>query len=390
MCNNNSEKGEVTHDFGLGIKFKSLDDYKNPGSSLFKSTDPNRTIPVTAIDLDMLRPFERHPFKLYEGKRFEDMVESIKENGVILPIIIRPVEFENGVFEILSGHNRVAAAKAAGLVTIPAIIRKNLTREEAFIIVTQTNLIQRSFADLSHSERAVALSMHHEAMKKQGRRTDLINEIENLLKNPSNISNNANSETFSQVGHKLKAIEKLGQEYGLSKNSIARYLCINKLTDGLKKRLDNREFGIVPAVEISYLSESEQNNVDMLLDSPSYKLDMKKAAQLRESSEKKPLAANDVEEIFAGLAGKKRNHSPKAPKIVFIPKVISKYFAPDQKPEEIQTEFITALLFYRANKPKEPEESEKTNHLDETEDTEVDINGDGNKDEEKDMGDEPE
>ena len=381
MSNNNNEKGEVKHDFGLNNKFKSIDDYKNPVSSLFKSTDPNRVNSVSIIGLDMLRPFEGHPFKLYEGQRFDDMVKSISENGVLLPIIVRPIEFENGFFEILSGHNRVEAARAAGLATIPAIVRRNLTREEAFIIVTETNLIQRSFADLSHSERAVALAVRHEAIKKQGKRTDLINEIENLLKNSSDISNNADSKTFSQVGKKLNNVVKLGEEYGLSKNSISRYLCINKLTDKLKKRLDNREFGIVPAVEISYLSEDEQNNVDMMLDSPSYKLDMKKAAQLREFSEKKPLTVNDVEDILAGLSVKKRNHTPKAQKIIFKPKIISKYFTPDQKSDEIEAEFITALEFYRANKPKEPEN---------TEDTEDDVNGGDNDNEEKDMGDEPE
>jgi len=382
MNSNNNEKGEVKHDFGLNNKFKSFDDYKNPASSLFKSTDPNRVNSVSIIGLDMLRPFEGHPFKLYEGQRFDDMVKSISENGVLLPIIVRPIEFENGFFEILSGHNRVEAARAAGLDTIPAIVRRNLTREEAFIIVTETNLIQRSFADLSHSERAVALSVRHEAIKKQGKRTDLINEIENLLKNPSNISNNAGFETSSQVANKLTTIYKVGQEYGLSKDSVARYLCINKLTDKLKKRLDNREFGIVPAVEISYLSENEQINVDMMLDSPSYKLDMKKASQLREFSEKKPLTVNDVEDILAGLSGKKRNHSPKAQKIIFKPKIISKYFTPDQKSEEIEAEFLIALEFYRANKPKEPEKTEDTK--------EDDVNGDDNEGEEKPLGDEPE
>ena len=88
------------------------------------------------------------------------------------------------------------------------------------MIVTETNLIQRSFADLSHSERAVTLAMHHEAIKHQGKRTDLINEIENLLKNPENISNNAENQTFPQVGEKLNNVVKLGEEYGLSKNLI--------------------------------------------------------------------------------------------------------------------------------------------------------------------------
>ena len=119
-----------------------------------QSTDTKQagTIRVLNLQIDRLVPFKSHPFKLYEGKRFTDMAESIKANGVMLPIIVRPSE--NSTHEILSGHNRVNAAKAAGLDTVPAIVREGLTEDEAKLIVTETNLLQRSFADLSHSERA--------------------------------------------------------------------------------------------------------------------------------------------------------------------------------------------------------------------------------------------
>ena len=128
---------------------------------------------VKAIKLEDLIPFDKHPFKLYEGQRFTDMVDSVRVNGILLPIIVRP-HIKEGKFEILSGHNRVAAAKEAGIKETPVIIRKNLTDDEALLIVTETNLIQRSFADLKHSEKAISLATHYEAMKmKPGYRSDL-------------------------------------------------------------------------------------------------------------------------------------------------------------------------------------------------------------------------
>lgn len=110
---------------------------------------------MTEIEISKLVPFLNHPFKLYEGERLNDMVVSIKELGVILPVVIRPKG--EAAYEILSGHNRVNAAKIAGLEKIPVVIKEGLTEEEANLIVTETNLLQRSFSDLSHSERAIAL-----------------------------------------------------------------------------------------------------------------------------------------------------------------------------------------------------------------------------------------
>jgi len=107
-----------------------------------------------SLDIADLVPYTNHPFKLYEGDRLDDMVRSIKELGVLMPVIVRPNEDET--YEILSGHNRANAAKLAGLKEIPVIIKTGLSDDEAKLIVTETNLVQRSFADLSHSERAFA------------------------------------------------------------------------------------------------------------------------------------------------------------------------------------------------------------------------------------------
>ena len=141
---------------------------------------------ITEIELTNLKPFPNHPFKLYEGKRLEDMIQSIKEMGIILPIIVRPSGPEE--YEILSGHNRVNAARIVGLKTAPTVIKEEVNDDEAMIIVTETNLMQRSFTDLLPSEKAKSLKVHYDALTKQGRRTDLIFEIKNLMEDRVNIS----------------------------------------------------------------------------------------------------------------------------------------------------------------------------------------------------------
>ena len=117
---------------------------------------PKQQAGVTEIEITKLSPFANHPFKLYEGERLNDMVTSIKELGVILPVVVRPKDNDN--YEILSGHNRVNAAKIAGLEKVPTVIKEGLSDEEANLIVTETNLLQRSFADLSYSESRVQLN----------------------------------------------------------------------------------------------------------------------------------------------------------------------------------------------------------------------------------------
>ena len=325
------------------------------------------------LPLDKLHPFKNHPFHLYEGQRFDDMVESIKSNGVHVPIIVRPVVnriglshtmgddigmgADGGTYEILSGHNRVEASKTAGLTTIPAIVRKGLTDDEALLIVTETNLLQRSFPDLTHSERAVTLFMHHEATKKQGRRTDLITEIENMLK----AAPGADCGTCSPVENKSKSMAIIGTEYGLGKESVARYLRIHKLIAPHKKRVDNGEIAIRAAVSLSYLSANEQQMVDDILDSSHYRLDMKKAESLRILSERRPLNHEDVEQI---LKGTKKPRAAKPAAVKLKPKLIAKYFTPDQKPDEIEATIADALAFYYAHRAEVDTGAERSVHAD--------------------------
>ena len=237
------------------------------------------------LSISALVPYFNHPFKLYEGTRLADMVKSIKENGVLLPIIVRPIEDEK--FEILSGHNRVTAVKEAGLTEIPAIVRDDLSNEEARLIVTETNLIQRSFADLRHSEKAAVLGVHYSALKQSGRHAELIKEVEEIL---------------SPVGTSTNTIRGISGDYGLSKNTVARYLRINELIDELKARLNGDGVGdklsVRTAVSLSYLRKDEQEIVEKLLAGSLYHIDMRKATELRKVSGERELTKSDISRIL--------------------------------------------------------------------------------------------
>ncbi len=132
---------------------------------------------VVRIAVEQLVPFHEHPFKLYEGQRLDDMVESIKEHGIMIPILVRE---HKDKYEILSGHNRLNAAVMAGLKEVPAIIKVGLTEKEAYTYVIETNLIQRGFSELLPSEQAAALAVEYDKVISQGKRNDIIREIEKL------------------------------------------------------------------------------------------------------------------------------------------------------------------------------------------------------------------
>ena len=223
------------------------------------------------LSINLLVPYPDHPFYLYEGKRMEDMIESIKTHGIISPIIVRPID--DGKFEILSGHNRVEAAKAVELTEVPAIIKEGLTDDEAALIVTESNLIQRSFTDLKHSERAFVLKNHLEAIKKQGKRNDLLAFLDE-------------EKQGGQVAHKSKSRDKIAEQYALSEKTVRRYVRLVKLPKNMLHMIDDNKLKFVPAVELSWLSENELDILCSLLENGDVKVSVKGAKRLRDASEK--------------------------------------------------------------------------------------------------------
>lgn len=229
---------------------------------------------VTKLKIETLIAFENHPFKLYEGDRLNDMVDSIKNLGVIVPIVVRKKGLR---YESLSGHNRVNSAKLAGLDEVPAVIKEGLSEEEAILIVTETNLMQRSFNDLVHSERATVIATRHSAMKNQGVRTDLLDEIEKLSKAP-----NTNDElTSCPVGTKLDSKSEVGKKYDLSARSVARYLRLDKLNPKLKYLVDKGQIAMRAGVDLSYMTKDSQEMVEAIISENTFKVDMKKHQHLK-------------------------------------------------------------------------------------------------------------
>lgn len=203
---------------------------------------------IQDIEIDLLKAYHDHPFTLYTGKRLEDMVDSIRENGILNPIIV--LKKEDGAYEILSGHNRAGAARLANLKTVPCIVKENLTDKEAYTYVIETNLMQRSFSDLLPMEKALVLKMQYEKIASQGKRNDLQKEINNL--------DQGIIEKESKEEDKTNSRKILGKEYHLSGASIARYLRLNELSKSWKQEVDNEKIGLIMAVELSYLSKEIQ------------------------------------------------------------------------------------------------------------------------------------
>lgn len=287
------------------------------------------------LNISELVPFRNHPFKLYDGDRLNDIVASIKEYGIITPLIVRPLE--SGKYEILSGHNRANAGKIAGLEKAPVVIKEDLTDEEAMLIVTETNLIQRSLSELTHSEKARILTERHEAEKRWGKNSSKINEIERL----SNLDGYEEGLSFGQIDQNKNTREKVANEYDLSPRNVARYLRIDMLINELKIRLDNKkEIPFIAGVDLSYLNEEEQNNVENLLNECGYEVDLKKANELKRLSRNRNLTYDKIKDILSGqYFKKKKSKNTRKLSANFNKKIIGKFTN-----EEIDIKDIEELI----------------------------------------------
>ena len=195
---------------------------------------------IVSIPVEEIHPFHDHLFRLYEGDRLEDMVQSIREHGVLNPVIVRKAA--RG-YEMLAGHNRTNAAKIAGLTEVPAIVKTDLSNEDAYVYVIETNLLQRSFAELLPSEKAAVLVARYEKISSQGKRNDIRQEIEAL------------EETCGHDVHKSqKSRDGLGEEYGMTGRNIARYMRLDRLLPEFKDAVDKGILAMVAAVDLSYLN----------------------------------------------------------------------------------------------------------------------------------------
>lgn len=248
---------------------------------------------IEMLPIDSVRPFRNHPFRLYEGERLDDMVESVREHGILNPLIVWK---NSDGYEMLAVHNRQNAGRLAGLTEIPVIIKSDLTEQEAYVYVIETNVMQRGFAELLPSEKAAVLAERYEKVISQGKRNDILQEIAKL--NGSDVK-----ATCGHDVHRLKSRDAIGKEYGMTGRNIARYMRVNQLSQPLKEKLDTGEISLTAAVDLSYLATNEQETVSELADQGRIKLDGKTVKCIKDMGGE--ITDNRILEQFGSRKGKK-------------------------------------------------------------------------------------
>ena len=286
---------------------------------------------IVNIKVEKLKHFKNHPFTLYEGQRFEEMVQSIRVNGIYIPITVRPMGDD---YEVLAGHNRLEAARAALLEKVPCIVKEDLTDEEAEIIVIETNLNQRSFSEFKLSEKVNIVSTYYNSLKKQGKRKDLINDMQNMLNN--------GHITSPHFGEKLSS-EETSEKYELNRKMIERYLRLNKLSSNLKKLLDTSQLRISAGVPISFLSEEEQEATYEYLCGYGVTPTVEQAEKMKKISKANEWSEQTLKLVFWEEKKEIKNFNIKYSKI-------QSYFKNSQTKEEIEEQIVNALEFYENNK----------------------------------------
>ena len=269
---------------------------------------------IEMLPTDKIKPYHDHPFHLYEGEQLQDMVESIREHGILCPVIVQRKGRE---YEMLSGHNRQNAARLAGLKEIPAIVKTDLSPEEAYLYVIETHVLQRSFSELKPSEQAAVMAEHYEKMCGTLRHDEIVKELEALTGKRDLLSGGHN-------GHRRKSRDIIAAEYGFSSRSAARLLRLNNLIPEFKKMVDDGSLALLAAVDLSFLTEEEQRLVWDIVDRQNLKVKPKMAAELRSHSG--DLTVESIADIIDAVTV--RQHSVNAGVSLRLPNTIcEKYFA---------------------------------------------------------------
>lgn len=310
------------------------------------------------ISVDLLIPYHNHKFKLYEGERLEDMVNSIKANGILMPIIVRPAPNVEGKYEILAGHNRCNAAKLAGLQTVPGVVKEGLSDEEAEMYVIETNTMQRGFNDLSVSEQAAVIAMRHSRMFDPAKREEIAKEL-------TEFENTDGEET-----EKKSKLAITGEEYSLSKNTVARLIRVNALLEACDKftlAVDLKDLSVRAAVELSYIHKNaleiifEKYRKGIVIDNVWHDtviISMSTAEWLREAFKYFRGTKEQAAKLFWSVSTDKTQNSidsitAKPIKISIPSDTFRKYFNEETKPDEAADIIDKALQMYFSQKPTE-------------------------------------
>jgi len=314
---------------------------------------PQRLFITDFIPFNRMVAYSNHPFTLYEGQRLDDMTESIRANGIFSPPIVRRHPTQEGMFEMLSGHNRRLAGIKAGFEGTTCYIVPNLSDEEAHLFVVESNLLQRSFTDMTHSEKAAALAVQYQAMKTQGKRNDLVDELKNLINNGDKADDSGENTTSSQIGAKSRTADSVGEKYGLGKSDVARYIRVSTILDGFKSLLDKSELSLGAAYNISFLSLDHQEFLYYYITiTNETKIGIKHAVAIRLLSEKGRFTEQGLNKIFEGKNTNQNQGNSHKPKPTISIKYKRKglvergFIKPNASDKEISDTIMKALEFY--------------------------------------------
>ena len=276
----------------------------------------------TEMPLSDLHPFECHPFKVLDDELMEQTVESIKQIGVVSPLIVRPDP--EGGYEILSGHRRLHAAQLAGLETVPVIV-KEMDDDAAIIFMVDSNL-QRE--NILPSERAFSYKMKLEAMKHQGQRGDL---------------------TSDQVGQKSWAVNQLADDANESKTQVQRFIRLTNLIPEILDMVDEKKIAFNPAVELSYLKTSEQKEFLEAMDYAQASPSLSQAQRLKKLSQEGGCTLDAMCEVMNEIKKDDLDH------VTIKNEVLRKYFPKSYTPKQMQDTIIRLLEKWQRSKQRDME-----------------------------------
>jgi ParB family chromosome partitioning protein len=288
-----------------------------PLDDLF-STDESRAEAqlekVVTLNPADISDFPNHPFKVKQDEAMAEMVDSVKQYGVLVPALVRPKA--DGGYEMVAGHRRKCAATLAGITEMPCIVR-NLTDDEATIIMVDSNLQRETILP---SEKAFAYKMKLEAMKRQGQRSDL---------------------TSTPLVSKSRSNEELGQKNGDSREQVRRFIRLTELIPSVLDMVDSGKIAFRPAVELSYLSKEQQQSLYDTMECEDCTPSLAQAIKMKEFSRDGKLSAEVILSIM-------QEEKPNQREQFKMPKErISKYFAPGTPAQKIEDTIIKALELYR-------------------------------------------
>lgn len=307
-----------------GIEFPSLDD------DVFESDDKkalDQAEKVIEIKLNKIVDFPNHPFQVREDEEMLELIDSVGRNGVLMPAIVRPTE--DGKYQMIAGHRRKYASEKNDKATMPALVR-NLTDDEATIIMVDTNLRQRQ--NILPSEKAFAYKLKLDAMKRQGERKDL---------------------TSRPVGEKLYSVNELSKEVNDSARQIHRYIRLTYLSKELLEYVDNNKIALRPAVEISYLTQEEQQSLLYYIQLNDCTPSHDQTIRMRKMHDDDTLTDDTIRNI---MEEEKPNQ---VEKFRITKNRIEKFFKPSTSAKEMENEIIKALEYYQRYKNRNKNRGER-------------------------------